>query len=109
VFLSVQTLIPLFFLTVPNFVVFFKLLDGKFNEGFKNVLKTIILSHQVGFTGNSLTECSFKVCLILQTLTPLFSLTVPNFVVFFKLLDGKFNEDFKNVLKKVIFAHQVGL
>jgi len=43
-----------------------------------------------------------------QILTPLFSLTVPNFVVFFMSLDRKFNEDSKNVLKIVIFSPQVG-
>jgi len=31
------------------------------------------------------------------------SLTVSNFVLFFMLLDGKFNGNFKNVLKTVIF------
>jgi len=44
VFIAVQTLIPLFSLTATNFVVFFKLLDRKFNEDFKNVLKTDIFS-----------------------------------------------------------------
>jgi len=44
VFLEVQTLIPLLSLTATNFVVFFKLLDTKFNEDFKNVLKTVIFS-----------------------------------------------------------------
>jgi len=36
--------------------------------------------------------------------TPLFSLTIPNFVVFFRLFDRKFNEDYKNSLKTVIFS-----
>jgi len=49
VFLTVQTLTPLFSLTVPNF---FMLLDRKFNEDSKNVLKNMIRSLQVGFTGN---------------------------------------------------------
>jgi len=35
--------------------------------------------------------------------TPLFSLTVPNFVMIFRLFDKKFNEDSKNVLKTLIF------
>jgi len=37
---------------VPNFVVFFRLLDRKFNENFKNVLKTVIFLVQVGFIGD---------------------------------------------------------
>jgi len=63
VFLAVQTLIPLFSLTVTNFVVFFRLLDQKFNKDFKNVLKTIIFSLQVSFTGDFVPNCSFKLCL----------------------------------------------
>jgi len=46
VFLAIQTLIPVFYLTILNFVVvlyrFFRLLDRKFNEDFKNMLKTVI-------------------------------------------------------------------
>jgi len=42
------------------------------------------------------------VFLAVQNLTPLFSLTVPNFVVFLRLLDRKFNEDAKNVLKQSV-------
>jgi len=38
--------------TVPNFVVFFRLLNRKFNEDFKNVLKTVIFVPQMGFTGD---------------------------------------------------------
>jgi len=37
-----------------------------------------------------------------------FSLTVPNFEGFFRLLYRTFNEDSKNVLKIVIFLLQVG-
>jgi len=48
VFLAVQIFTPFFFLTVPNFVVFFRLLNRKFNENFKNELKTVIFSLQVG-------------------------------------------------------------
>jgi len=40
-------------------------------------------------------------------LTPLFSLIVPNFDLFFRLLDKKFNEDFKNILKAAIFLLQM--
>jgi len=36
--------------------------------------------------------------------TPLFSLTVPNFVMLFRLFDKKFNEDSKTLLKTVIFS-----
>jgi len=48
------------------------------------------------------------VFLAVQLFTPLFSLTVPDFEVFFMSLDRKFNEDSKNVLKTVIFVLQVG-
>jgi len=37
---------------------------------------------------------------VLQALTALFFLTVPNFVVFFRLMDREFNEDSKSVLKQ---------
>jgi len=52
VFLTVQTLTPLFYPTVQNFVVFFRLLDSKFNEDSKNVPKTVIFLFQVDFSGN---------------------------------------------------------
>jgi len=42
--------------------VFFRLLDRKFNEDSKNVLKTVIFYLQVGFTGNFLPDCPFKLC-----------------------------------------------
>jgi len=96
----------LFSLTVPNFVLFFGLFNRKFNEDFKNVLKTDIFLLQVNFTGDFVTDFQ-TVFLAVQTLTLLFSLTVPNFVLFFRLLDRKFNEDFKNVLKTSIFLLQV--
>jgi len=50
-------LTPLFSLTVLNFVVFFMLLDRKFNEDSKNVLKTVIFVLQVGFTDNFVPDC----------------------------------------------------
>jgi len=63
VFVSFQILTPLFYLTVLNIVVFFRLLDSKFNEDSKNVLKTVIFSLQVGFAGDFvLADCSFKLC-----------------------------------------------
>jgi len=60
-FLAVQTLTPLFYLTVPNFI-FFMLLDKKFDEDFKNVLKRVIFLFQVGFTGDFILDCLFKQC-----------------------------------------------
>jgi len=60
VFLAVQTLTPFFSLTVPNFVVFLRLLDRKFNKDSKNVVKTVIFLFQVGFTGNFVPDCPFE-------------------------------------------------
>jgi len=40
-------------------------------------------------------------------MSPLFSLTVPNYVLFLMLLDSNFNEDSKNVLKIIIFSLQM--
>jgi len=57
VFLAVQTLTPLFSLTVPNFVVFFGLLDRKFYGDSKNLLKTVIFSLKVGLTSNFVPDC----------------------------------------------------
>jgi len=62
VFLAVQTLIPLFSLTVTNFVVFCRLVDRKVNEDFKHVLIAVIFSLQVSFTGDFVADCSFKLC-----------------------------------------------
>jgi len=62
VFLAVQILTQLFSLTVPNFVVFSKLLDKEFNEDSKNVLKTVIFSLQVAFTDDFRLDCSLKLC-----------------------------------------------
>jgi len=62
VFLAVQILTLLFFLAVPNLVVFFMLLDRKLNEDSKNVFKTVIFSFQVGFTGNFVPDSPFKLC-----------------------------------------------
>jgi len=53
-----QILIALFSLTVPNFVVFFRLL----NEDIKNVLKTDIFLLQVGFTSDFVTYGPFNLC-----------------------------------------------
>jgi len=86
-------LTPLFFLTVPNFAVFSQLVDRKFNKDSKNVLKTVIFSLQMGFTDNFVPDYPFQpfptVFLTDQTLTPLFSLTIPNFVVFFQFIGQK--------------------
>jgi len=62
VFLAVQTLTPLFSLTLPDFVVLLTLLDKKFNKDSKNVLKTVIFSLQVGFTGDFVADCPVKLC-----------------------------------------------
>jgi len=62
VFLVVQSLTPLFALTVPNFLLFFRLLDKKFNEDSKNVLKTVIFLLEVDFIGDFVLDCSFKLC-----------------------------------------------
>jgi len=39
---------------------FFSLLDRKFNEDFKNMLKTVIFSLQVGFKSDLVPDCPFK-------------------------------------------------
>jgi len=108
--LAVQILTSLFSLTVLNFVVFFfKLLDRKFNEDSKNVLKTVIFSLQVGFTGNFVADCSLKLGSGCSNFDIAFSTDCTKFCsVFFKLLNRKFNEDFKNVLQSIIFSLQVG-
>jgi len=48
VFRTVQTFSPRFFVTVQNFVLFFKSLQSKFSKNSKNVLKTVIFFLQVG-------------------------------------------------------------
>jgi len=84
-------------------------LARKFNEDFKNLIKTVIFLLQVGFIGDFLPDCPFK--LYFQQLkfwhrfSPWFYLIL---LCFFMSLDRKFNEDFKNVLKTVIFQLQVG-
>jgi len=62
VFLPVHNLTLLFSLTVPNFVVFLRLLDRKFNEDSKNLIKRVIFPLQVGFIGNFVSDCSLKLC-----------------------------------------------
>jgi len=57
VFLAVQNLTQLFSRTILNFVMFLTILDRKFNEDSKNVIKTVIFSLQVGFTGDFVPEC----------------------------------------------------
>jgi len=42
--------------------VFSMSLDRKFNGDFKNVLKTVIFSLQVGITGDFVLDCPFKLC-----------------------------------------------
>jgi len=62
VFLAVKILTPLFFLTVANLVVFFRLLNRKFNEDSKNVLETIIFLFEVGFISDFVHDCPCKLC-----------------------------------------------
>jgi len=69
----------------------------------KNVLKTVIFSLLVDLQAILSLIVFQTLFLAIQTLTPLFFLTVPNFVVIFRLSDRKFNEDSKNMLKTVIF------
>jgi len=38
------------------------LLDRKFSEESKNVLKSVIFSLEVGSTGDFVPDCSFKLC-----------------------------------------------
>jgi len=69
-----------------DYKVFFVSVDRKFNEDSKNVLKTVLFSLQVASTGNFVLDCPFKLAVWLvavQNLTPLFSLTLSNFVQFF--------------------------
>jgi len=66
---------------------FFMLLDRKFNDDSKNVLKTIIFSLQAGFTSDFVSDCRFKLCLLsVQILTLRLSLTVLNLVMFFYVI-----------------------
>jgi len=44
--------------------VFFRLSDRKFNGDSKNVLKTINFLLQVGFTGDFVLDCPFKLCFL---------------------------------------------
>jgi len=50
------------------------------------MLETVIFSPQMGFTGDFVADCPFKLFLAVRTVTPLFSLTVTNFVVFFQVI-----------------------
>jgi len=56
-YLAVQNLTQLFSLIVPKFVVFFRLMDRKFNKDSKNMLKTVIFSLQVDLTSNFVPDC----------------------------------------------------
>jgi len=53
-------LTALFFVTVPNFLGFSRLSGRKFNEDSKNVLKNLIRSLQVEFTGDFVADCSLN-------------------------------------------------
>jgi len=71
------------------------------------MLKTVIFSLQVSFAIDFVSDCAFTLS-VNSNFDTAFSVTVPNFVVFFRLLDKKCNEDSRNVLKIVIFLLQVG-
>jgi len=89
--------------------VFFSLLDKKFNEDSKNVLKTFIFSLQVGFAGEFVPDSPFKLCSCSTNFDTAFLPDCTKFCsVLLRLLDRKLNEDSKNVLKLVIFSLQVG-
>jgi len=45
-----------------SFVVFFRLLDSKFNEDSKNVLKSVIVSLQVAFRGDFVLDYLYNLC-----------------------------------------------
>jgi len=84
-------------------------LDRKFNEDSRNVLKTVIFSLQVGFLGDFVTDCLFKLCFWQFKFCHRFCPRLYQILkCFFGLLDRKFNENSKNVLKTVIFSLQVG-
>jgi len=85
------------------------LLGSKFNEDFKNVLKTDIFLLQMSFTGDFVPDGPFKLCIWQLKLWHRFSPWLYQiFVIFFMFLDRKINENSKNVLKLVIFSLQVG-
>jgi len=85
------------------------LLDRKLNEDSKNVLKTVIFSLQVGFTGDFVADCPLKLCFwqfkLWHRFYPWLYLI---WYCIFMLLDRKFSEVSKNVLKTVIISLQVG-
>jgi len=68
-------------------------------------LEPSFLLTQVCLASDFALDCSFKLC---QIFTPFFSLTVPSFAVFFRVLDRKFVRNSKNLLKTVISLRQVG-
>jgi len=72
-----------------------------------NVLKTVILGLQVCFTVDFVSDGSFKLCFCQFKFWQYFFLwRYKNFLVFFRLLDSKFNGDSKNVLKTIILSPQ---
>jgi len=62
VFLADQTLTALFLVTTKFCSDFSRLLQRKFNEDSKNVLKTVFFLLQVDFTGDYVPDCPFKLC-----------------------------------------------
>jgi len=81
---SSNSLTPIFSLNVSNFVVFFSVFYRKFDEDFKNALKTVIFLLQVSFTEDFVPDCRIKLCFC--QLTPIFSLISTDFVVFFYVI-----------------------
>jgi len=74
------------------------------------VLKTVIFPLLVGFTGDFVPDCPFKLGFWqFKFWHRFFSLAVPNLVAFLRLLNRKFSEDSKNVLTTFIFSLQAGL
>jgi len=70
------------------------LLNRKFNDDSKNVLKTVIFLLQIGSTGDFVPDCSLKLSFWqFKTLIPVFSLTIPyfyhtmNLLVFFHVIE----------------------
>jgi len=58
----------LFLLDYTKSLMFLRLLDRKFNKNSKNVLKTVIFSLLVGFKGDFVPDCSYKLCFWLSKL-----------------------------------------
>jgi len=87
-FLAVQSLTPCFLPDYTKFPSFFRLLNRKFNKDSKNVLKSVIVSLQVGFTHDFLPDCLYKLCFWLSFEYPSFK------TIFTKLLTADLKNNF---------------